>query len=220
MKRKVSRVIWGVCLILMGVIFALNSFDILDIHSFFNGWWTLFIIIPSFVGIFFDKIKSINVFFFVLGLSILLYSLDVIQFQNIFDIILCFIFILLGVKFIFGSSERVVEVTKKGDKIPTYFSAFGSSKKRIEEDQHCKVVSIFEHQVIDLSDIKCKKYDILLYTILGSCELIVNKDDKVVSNIFSFIGTFKNGFGKVKKAKRVIYLHGFTFLGGVSIKTK
>jgi len=87
MKRKLSKISWGISFLCLGVIFALRSFMVLDVSIFFKGWWTLFIILPSLIGIFVGKVKSVNVFGFVLGLSILLYSLDVIQFQNIFDIV-------------------------------------------------------------------------------------------------------------------------------------
>ena len=50
--RKISKILWGIAFIFAGVIFALNAFGITDIEIFFDGWWTLFIIIPCLVGIF------------------------------------------------------------------------------------------------------------------------------------------------------------------------
>lgn len=221
MKKKISRVIWGICLIAIGIIFILNSFKIVNINIFFNGWWTLFIIVPSFIGIIFDKVKSINVFFFVLGLSLLCYSLSIIQFENIFDIILCFIFILLGVKFIFGKTEKIEDVNSNGEQVPTYFSVFGTSKEILEDEKNCKIISLIGHTTIDLSNIKkAQEYNIKVYTILGGCELITNKDDCIISNIFNVLGTFKNKHSKTKKSKKTIYLNGLTLFGGVNIKTK
>jgi len=34
---------------------GLNALNITDINFFFTGWWTLFIIIPSLIGLFNDK---------------------------------------------------------------------------------------------------------------------------------------------------------------------
>ena len=45
--KKISKVLWGIVLISVGVIFALNAFGITDIEIFFDGWWTLFIIVQA-----------------------------------------------------------------------------------------------------------------------------------------------------------------------------
>ncbi|MEE1115844.1 MAG: hypothetical protein UH851_03185, partial [Clostridia bacterium] len=37
--------------------FALNAFNITDIDVFFDGWWTLFIIIPCAIGLFTEREK-------------------------------------------------------------------------------------------------------------------------------------------------------------------
>ena len=47
--KKAGNILWGIVLIVIGVIFALNALDITSIDIFFDGWWTLFIIIPSFM---------------------------------------------------------------------------------------------------------------------------------------------------------------------------
>ena len=47
---KLSKILWGVVLILVGGIFALNAFGVTDVEVFFDGWWTLFIIVPCFIG--------------------------------------------------------------------------------------------------------------------------------------------------------------------------
>ena len=52
MMKKSSSIIWGIVLIIIGAVFALNSLDITDIDIFFDGWWTLFIIVPSAIGFF------------------------------------------------------------------------------------------------------------------------------------------------------------------------
>ena len=52
MKMKnITKILWGTTLIAVGGIIALNAFGIADIELFFDGWWTLFIIVPCLVGI-------------------------------------------------------------------------------------------------------------------------------------------------------------------------
>ena len=52
--NKLSKVIWGLVLIVLGIIFGLNALEITNINVFFDGWWTLFIIVPSFIDLFKD----------------------------------------------------------------------------------------------------------------------------------------------------------------------
>ena len=39
--KKISKILWGIALIAIGGIFALNAFGVTDIQLFFDGWWTL-----------------------------------------------------------------------------------------------------------------------------------------------------------------------------------
>ena len=59
--KKISSIIWGIVLIAAGALFALNALNITDIDIFFDGWWTLFIIVPCAVGLFTEYEKTGNI---------------------------------------------------------------------------------------------------------------------------------------------------------------
>ena len=42
---KINRILWGLVFIVLGVIIALNVFNIIDFNIFFRGWWLVFIIV-------------------------------------------------------------------------------------------------------------------------------------------------------------------------------
>ena len=46
MKNR-KDILWGLLLIVVGIIWGINSLGIVKIDIFFDGWWTLFIIVPS-----------------------------------------------------------------------------------------------------------------------------------------------------------------------------
>ena len=48
--KKIEEILWGVFFIAIGIIIGLNALGITDINIFFDGWWTLFIIVPCFIG--------------------------------------------------------------------------------------------------------------------------------------------------------------------------
>ena len=56
--KNISSIVWGIVLIALGLIFGLNALEITKIDIFFEGWWTLFIIIPCFIGLIKDDDKN------------------------------------------------------------------------------------------------------------------------------------------------------------------
>ena len=77
--KKVSSILWGLVLVAAGVIFALNAFNITDIDVFFDGWWTLFIIIPCAIGLFTEREKIGNIIGIVVGVFLLLCCQDILN---------------------------------------------------------------------------------------------------------------------------------------------
>ena len=47
-----SKILWGIFFEALGVVIGLNALNITSIDLLFKGWWTLFIIIPSVIGLF------------------------------------------------------------------------------------------------------------------------------------------------------------------------
>ena len=70
--KKLSKILWGIALIVIGGIFALNAFGVTDIQLFFDGWWTLFIIVPCCIGIFSEREKTGNIIGLLIGVFLLL----------------------------------------------------------------------------------------------------------------------------------------------------
>ena len=56
--KKIKNSMWGIVFIVIGIIIALNTLKITKIDLFFDGFWTLFIIVPSIIGIFTEKDKK------------------------------------------------------------------------------------------------------------------------------------------------------------------
>jgi len=75
--KKLSSVIWGIVLIAGGAIFALNALNITNIDIFFDGWWTLFIIVPCAVGLFTEREKTGNIIGIAVGIFLLLCCQDI-----------------------------------------------------------------------------------------------------------------------------------------------
>lgn len=66
--KKIENTVIGLILIIIGVIIGLNAFHITNIDLFFDGWWTLFIIVPCFFGLFKDQDKTGNIIGLIVGI--------------------------------------------------------------------------------------------------------------------------------------------------------
>ena len=99
--KKIENTVIGFILIIIGVIIGLNAFHITNIDLFFDGWWTLFIIVPCFFGLFKDQDKTGNIIGLIVGIYLLLYCQGLINFQFAWKLVVPVIFVLIGLKMIF-----------------------------------------------------------------------------------------------------------------------
>ena len=85
--KKFGNVLWGIVLIVIGLIIGGNALGITNINIFFDGWWTLFIIIPCFIGLFKDNEKTGNLIGLLIGVALLLACQDILDFGLILSLI-------------------------------------------------------------------------------------------------------------------------------------
>ena len=106
MKKRLSNIVWGLALLTVGVILALNALNVTNIDVFFDGWWTLFIIIPFGVGLLTEKNKTGNLIGLLIGVGLLLSSQDVFSFSTLWKVLFPCIIIYAGLKLVFGAFKK------------------------------------------------------------------------------------------------------------------
>lgn len=113
--KRISSVLWGVVLIAVGVVLALNAFEITRINLFFDGWWTLIIIVPSVIGLFTDYDKSGSIIGICIGVFLLLCCQGVLNFGMFWKLLIPMIVVVIGVKMILGnlSGDKGEQVFKR-----------------------------------------------------------------------------------------------------------
>ena len=99
--KKIGSLIWGILFIIVGLIFGLNAMGITDINIFFRGWWTLFIIIPSLIGVIKESYKVGNYIWLLIGIVLLLSAQGIINFSTIWKLALPTILVIIGLSIIF-----------------------------------------------------------------------------------------------------------------------
>ena len=101
---KFKDIILGVLFIVIGVIIGLNAFEITNIDIFFDGWWTLIIIIPCLIGIFDSGDKTGNLIGLLIGLLLLLCCQNLFSFDLLWKLLLPIILVVVGLSIIFKNA--------------------------------------------------------------------------------------------------------------------
>ena len=94
--NSIKNILWGIILVIVGLVIGLNVIGVTDINIFFDGWWTLFVIIPCFIGLFTNKDRTGSIIGLLIGLVLLLSAQNIIDFDLIWKLLLPSIIIIIG----------------------------------------------------------------------------------------------------------------------------
>lgn len=105
-RNRASNILWGLAFIIIGIGFAGKAFNMWDFNLFFDGWWSLFIIIPCAIGIITNGPRSGNIVGLIIGLILLLVAQDIIRWSTIGNLIVPLILVIIGLGFIFRNNSQ------------------------------------------------------------------------------------------------------------------
>lgn len=231
--KQIKPIIWGIAIIALGIIFGGNALGLFSLDIFFDGWWTLFIIIPSVVSLFTDKDKISSLGFIAAGVILLLAAQGVFSYEVAWKVILAVLLVAVGLSIIFRSilnNKNDKEVAKKikdleNDKImDSQFAAF-SGNDRVYKDEvfsGANVAAIFGGVNLDLRDAKFEKDTVIkAFALFGGIDILVPADVKVkLRSSFIFGGISDDRKSATEKGKYTIYIDAAGGFGGVTIADK
>jgi len=227
-----TRILIGIILIIIGILFILNNYGIEIIPENFLTWEYFFI----FLGILLltlSKNKIAGSIFIAIGLFSLIPELWPLIF------VIIGLFILLRrkeytrhywktheYKSSFISSELSEEKTNKGKEFLEEISIFGGSTKVLHTDNFRggSIISIFGGSEINLSDCKLAEGEnvLELTAIFGGSTLIVPSNWKIEIDVLPIFGGFGDKRIKTPDIKyeegKSLLIRGFVLFGGGEIK--
>jgi len=227
MKTKVSNIIWGSLFILAGIGFIGNVFNLWSFNLFFNGFWTLFIIIPSAISIIENGPKPFPLTALVVGILLMLSSLEIFEYEKITQLIVPVILIAIGLSLVtknFRGPRKMLNF-KEGFSSDTEYTAIFSGQNitymENEVFQGASVSAIFGGAKIDLrSAIINEDVRIDCTAIFGGVDVFVPGDVNIkVSStpIFGGVDNKRNHQRYIENAP-TIYINALCMFGGVDIK--
>lgn len=224
--KNLKKIIWGALLIAAAVLLVLDSFGQLEFELFFEGWWTLFIIVPSIAGIFEKRNKTDSLVGLGIGVVFLLCSQGVIEWSMVWKFILPIVLAAIGIKFIVSSckpkkSEKIAyEIKMDGKNAQRAVAIFSGTDLDFDNVvfEGAELVAVFGGIDCDLRGaIIDKDCSIKVACVFGGVDIKIPDNVKVVNNIPSMFGgteVYKNNHN----ATHTLYIDGACVFGGVDIK--
>ena len=231
MRKNISDVLWGLIFIFVGIGLVGNILDFWDYTVFFDGWWTLFLIVPALVSMVQSGIKVGNSIVLGLGVLLLLDQQNVIQEGLVFKFAAPVILIVIGIAII---SKAVIRYPAPSPEItggksvvntedyPNYVAIFSgnTAKNNSLNFQGGNATSIFGGNELDFSDVVlAKDVDFTVTSIFGGTEIKAPKSARIELRGHPFFGGNDNtAVSSTDPNAFKIIFHCTTFFGGTEIK--
>ena len=225
--NNIKNILWGIILVIIGVIIGLNTIGITDIDIFFDGWWTLVIIVPCFIGLFTNKDKTGNIIGLLVGVILLLGMQNIIDFNLIWKLLLPSIIVIIGLSLIFKNTfnskiiNEIKKLNNKNTKDNEYCATFSGQRIDFpnEEFKGATLNSVFGSITCDLREAKIKE-DVVINasSVFGGIDIIVPDDVNIKIKSNSIFGGVNNKKKNNEDKKYTIYVNASCLFGGVDIK--
>ena len=226
MQRR-SNVIWGIVLIAIGFIFGTNALGITDISIFFDGWWTLFIIVPCTVGLCTSRNKKGNLVGILVGAVLLLNCQGMLDFTLMRKLTVPVIVILIGITLIFKRRDNQAaliweEAKKNGEPLKQCCAAFSGQKMNYTNEvfDGAELNAIFGGIECDLRNAVIEKNAVInVSCVFGGIDILVPDNVNIkVSSSSIFGGISNKKHSNSDKNAVTLYINGNCMFGGVDIK--
>ena len=224
--KRINKIIWGCVLLAVSAILILNTFGITNIDVFFDGWWTLFIIVPSFIGLFNSNEKTGSIIGLLIGIFLLLACQNVLDFEIIWKLAVPVIIAVIGIKMIFGGISKDKDIIKCTDEnkenMKNAFAAFSGQDLNFDNEvfRGAEITAVFGGVKLDLRNAVFEGNTVVnACCIFGGADILLPDNVNVKINSNSLFGGIDNKKHKNSKDNLyTVYLNGTCIFGGVDVK--
>ncbi|MBE5753441.1 MAG: hypothetical protein E7343_05190 [Clostridiales bacterium] len=242
--KKSTKIVWGVALIVIGAIIALDRLNVISFDVIFDGWWTLFIIVPCAIGLFQRQNVTGNLIGVIVGVCLLAVHREWLDWDLVGEMIFPLILVALGLGVIFTKKDKetfdesekeeetlienpvINEEVGVSNPIQTkklnVFSVFSGGKSVVDGDKVTggDVTAIFGGSDCDLTNAVFEGVTKLnVNAIFGGVKLILPENVNVKINPTSIFGGTTNNRNSANDASApTVYVNAFSMFGGIKIQ--
>lgn len=225
--KNVSRILWGIVLVIVGVLFALNALDIANINVFFDGWWTLFIIVPCAIGLFTEREKLGNLIGIAIGVLLLLCCQDILRFEMLWKLLVPALIIVFGVRLLLNgilngkTREIVKKMESEGAASRVGCATFSGYDMNFDGEvfEGAELTAVFGGVKCDLRGAIIEKDCVIrVSAIFGGIDILVPDNIRVKVDTNAIFGGVSNKTKRNKDGAVTLYVVGTCMFGGADIK--
>lgn len=228
--KKLTRALWGILLLALGVLMILRAMDLLPFELFFEGWWTLFLILPAAIGLLTEKDKVGNLTLLAVGVFLLLACRDVVSFSMVWKLVLAVCLLAVGAHVLWGgifgkrNEKRLKRMRETADssRYRNAFALFSGNEQRIDGEiiSGANLTAIFGGVEMDLRGaIIPENAEIRVTCLFGGIDLFLPEDVKIrVESLTLFGGVSDKRRRTIGEKNITVYVTGLCLFGGVDIK--
>jgi len=226
--KKFGNLLWGIVLIVIGLIIGGNVLGLTEINIFFNGWWTLIIIIPCFIGLFKENEKTGNIIGLLIGIFLLLACQGMLDFDLVWKLIFPAILIAIGISIIFKDAigGKVAKEIKKLNENKTnqneYCATFSGQNVNFDGEafKGVDLTAVFGGVKCDLRKAIIETDTVInTSSIFGGITIYVPENVKVkVKSSSIFGGVSDDKKHSTEENAKILYVNATCLFGGVEIK--
>ncbi len=218
--KRLKAIILGVLVIALGTIWGLNLLEITDINLFFDGWWTLFIIVPCLLGLITDQDKVGNLIGLAIGILLLLSRQNVLGDIPVWKLILPLLVVGVGLNILLHAifPRKKPKATVGGK---THSAIFGGEDIRFghEPFEGCTLTAIFGGIELDLRDaVITEDVTVDATAIFGGVDITLPDNVKVKVSATSVLGGVDNKTRSTQEDAPTVHITGTCVFGGIDLK--
>ena len=226
--KKFGNALWGIVLIIIGLIIGGNALGITNINIFFDGWWTLFIIVPCFIGLFKENEKTGNLIGLLIGVALLLGCQNLLDFDLMWKLAFPTILVIIGLSIVFKDtlggkvSSEIKKLNEKRNGENIYCATFAGQNVNFDGEKFtgADLTAVFGGVKCDLRKAIIDS-DVVINasSTFGGIEIYVPSNVKIKTKSTSIFGGVENKANtEENENSHTIYINGTALFGGVEIK--
>ncbi len=224
--NKLNKILWGVAFLAAGALLILKALEVpLDLS--FEGWWTLFLIVPGAIGLVSSRDKTASLITLTVGVLLFLCTRGIILWKNIFEFGAAAVVIIIGLRLIFGTffdrgaEEKLKRLKTNGYRTELLTAIFGGCEKKVSGEMFIggEVIAVFGGAELDLRNAFIEGDTVIKVTaVFGGIDVKLPDNVKVESKVVPILG----GFSDKRKATPsggvpTVTVTGIAMFGGIDV---
>lgn len=224
MKNK-ENVLWGIVFLALGLVLALKVLGIIEMDIFFDGWWTLIIIIPALINVILHPTKLWPYVWAIIGFVLLLMARGVLDWSIVLRMIFPVALILIGVTLIFSNiiDKKIASKSEnvENSSIKTKSVVFGE-----RTFQYGNMEFLGDNLECSFGYIRCFMHDVVINenqilninVSFGKADIFVPKNVNVVVVENATLGAVNNkNLNTIEENRPTLTINASCSFGGINI---